>query len=315
MAAQFFASTTELVQWRGGFWASPNNLPSPKPGVYLIQHVQSGKGYIGISQNITKRLGNHAHGTRSSPKLANTVRKYGTDAFAAIPLYYSLDGTTDLANLEATLINEFDSVKNGYNTKLAEGRVGPYGPAFGAIMKAVLAKPEVKAKQRAYWDDPIAKAKQVIRLRELAQDPEVKAKKSTAALQSWIDPESRSKRIIGLRDAWQRPGMREKQDGAKRRKRTACRNGHPYTEETTIISATGQRFCRTCRKLAYKRNQARDALAQTLKRRAGRTAEEMQELHRQHLRHLADANRGKPCSAETRAKISAAAKHRALNRK
>jgi group I intron endonuclease len=236
MAVQFFTSPAGLVQWHGGFWVSPDNQPAEQPGVYLLQRFATGKCYVGISQNVFKRC--RAHAKFHLRKLSNALRKYGKSAFVIVPIYYSACGIGHLEELEAVLIADFDSAaKGGYNVKLANGHVGPYGPEFSAICQ-------------------------------------------------------------------------------KRRMRR-CHNGHLYNEENTITDRRGHRACKSCRKERtkrhYERYGARNNLARALKRRAGRTIEEIEEARLQLLRRLAHAKRGQPLSPKIRAKMSVSKKGRPSN--
>ncbi len=124
--------------WRG-FKIRPDNFPLHLPGAYRYLHLESGKSYVGITQNIAKRKHDENSGAR---KFANAIRKYGRSSFVYEPLFYLTDGKIDrnwLCCLESKLINTFDSVNNGYNIKVADGGVGPYGPEFNALIKS-------------YWD-------------------------------------------------------------------------------------------------------------------------------------------------------------------
>ena len=42
---------TALVNWHG-LQAAPDNLPLPRRGVYRIEHIASGRSYVGASQNV-----------------------------------------------------------------------------------------------------------------------------------------------------------------------------------------------------------------------------------------------------------------------
>lgn len=84
--------------------------------------------------------------------------------FVVVPVAYSVHGDTDhLPEIEAALIAEFDTIKNGYNVQAASGAVGPYGEAFAAIAKRVQNDPEMRgrleAKMRATMSTPEFKAK------------------------------------------------------------------------------------------------------------------------------------------------------------
>lgn len=116
------------------FQMNSANKPLPRPGVYRITELRSGKIYIGISVNVQTRCNGHvAPSAKNSGKLANAIKKHGADKFLFEPIYYCLSSITDtsfLSQLEADKIAEYDSVKSGYNIIEACGRVGPYGAEF-----------------------------------------------------------------------------------------------------------------------------------------------------------------------------------------
>jgi group I intron endonuclease len=118
-----------------GFQADPDNLPLPlRAGVYQLLNLVNGKSYIGISQDVARRIRQHSDAKQK--KLGNAIRKYGLHQFLVNPIAYSIDDRTDwLPVLEAQLITEFDAVKNGYNAVLASNAVGPYGEEFAQIVK------------------------------------------------------------------------------------------------------------------------------------------------------------------------------------
>lgn len=59
-----------------------------KSGIYKIEHVTSGRVYVGSSVNIASRrrhhLGNLRRGSHFNVKLQNAWNKYGEQAFAFI---------------------------------------------------------------------------------------------------------------------------------------------------------------------------------------------------------------------------------------
>jgi group I intron endonuclease len=107
----------QLVPWRGGFMIDPRNVPEPRPGVYRIWHLDSGRSYVGASVDIADRLCAHIYGPSSSPKLQADIGEYGSTSFVVEPLYYDVTSECDLVQAEAALIAEFDSVASGYNTR------------------------------------------------------------------------------------------------------------------------------------------------------------------------------------------------------
>jgi hypothetical protein len=139
-----------LIDWRG-FRVFNDNIPEARPGAYVIQHLTTGRSYVGISHDIRKRLASYVQQQKISHKFKNALRKYGTGAFVVLPVYYSItQECKELPLVEALLIAELNSVGAGYNTKLADERAGPYGPFYGAIISAAMQRPDVKAKRAGY---------------------------------------------------------------------------------------------------------------------------------------------------------------------
>ncbi len=190
----------EYIEWRG-FKVNPENVPMARPGVYEFRCLVNGKPYIGISGVKTgvagrcRRSRERGHG---GPKFTNALRKYGTDTFVLTPLFYAI-GEVDqkwLSKLEADLIVDNDSVKNGYNLQEASGAVGPYGEEFSAILREVLSRPEVKKKlsiaSRINNARPEVKARQIAGINEANKRPEVKARRSATTLDSYATDPTRS---------------------------------------------------------------------------------------------------------------------------
>lgn len=124
-------------------------MPLAKPGAYLIRNIVNGKCYVGISQNVAKRLKEHARGTSKASLLRKAIKKYGASAFEATPLLYSTCGTAWLPIVEAELIILWNCLEHGYNIQAASGAVGPYGEKFRAAARQGKANPVTKAKLRA----------------------------------------------------------------------------------------------------------------------------------------------------------------------
>ena len=86
-------------------------------GIYAIRHIESGKVYVGQSQNIAKRIKSHRH-VPSCPHLHNAIVKYGWDAFIiVIP-----ECVADLTQLDAREQYWIETLqacdpKRGYNIR------------------------------------------------------------------------------------------------------------------------------------------------------------------------------------------------------
>jgi group I intron endonuclease len=185
-----------------GFLVDPSNWPLPIPGAYGLFCAINDKWYIGISQNVYRRICEHSRiRKRCGPKLRRALEKYGPSSFRVIPLCYSLSGTDWLPDLEASLIRDFDAALNGYNIVVASGGVGPYGEEFSRIMKQALARPEVRERQSA--------AARIVGAR-----PDIRAKRS-AFFRKWLsDPEFKRARQDAIDAANQRPETKDRRKAA-----------------------------------------------------------------------------------------------------
>lgn len=85
-------------------------------GIYGIVHVESGKIYVGQSNNIAKRIYYHREANSKCKYICNAIQKYGWDAFNVF-LLEQVDDLTKLTEQEQKWINYFESYKpeNGYN--------------------------------------------------------------------------------------------------------------------------------------------------------------------------------------------------------
>jgi hypothetical protein len=202
----YVAAEGKLVDWRG-FWAFANNLPEPRAGAYIIQHLASGRSYVGISRDIRKRLASYVQQRRISHKFKNALSKYGPGAFVILPAYYSItpDGK-ELPLVEMLLIADLNSVVAGYNTKFADERAGPYGPFFGAIIREALRRPEVKAKRAAYRHSEQTKER-IAAAVKLAHQREETQRRLTEAFAS---TEFKQRKSAAHQAANARPGVKAK---------------------------------------------------------------------------------------------------------
>lgn len=252
-----------VAAW-SGFICDADNLPLYRPGAYLVINTVNDKCYVGISYNVGRRMGEHARGDGTAPLLTRAIKKYGVSAFAVHPLLYSTTGTDWLPYLEAELIISYGSlVPFGYNIQAASGAVGPYGPAFGAILRAAFSNPETKKRKgdavrrrdpelmRKFWESahtPEARAKNLIAMTAARNTPESKAAASVffrglnsdrefidnrlAAMKiTKADPEWKAKFSPVYREAQRKPGV-------SARKSDTCRKTMSTPEFKAKRSAT-----------------------------------------------------------------------------
>lgn len=204
-------------------------------GIYKVENLANGKIYIGISQDVRRRVRGHFFWTNvTAPLLSRAIKKYGPSSFLVTPLYYSISGTEHLPQLEAELISETRSALHGYNVQLASGAVGPYGEKFKEAIRAAHARPGNKerysaaqklskgtpeARQRQserakeMWAKPGAKEKLSEGLRKAAAGPEYKAGCRTRAL-AIQTPEFVESRIAKMIETMSTPEFRAKRSKA-----------------------------------------------------------------------------------------------------
>ena len=86
-----------------------NDAIDPVSGIYLIRHKASGKGYVGSSVNMRKRVYEHRRllsiGRHKNAHLQSAFSKYGADAFEVVALARVPDAQ-DLYRVEQRYLNE-----------------------------------------------------------------------------------------------------------------------------------------------------------------------------------------------------------------
>lgn len=86
--------------------------------VYIITCTKSPKVYIGVTiRAVEQRWYAHCKSVERGykNKFANAVRKYGSDSFQIKPVFKS-NSLRELFDKEKQLIQEMDSIENGWNT-------------------------------------------------------------------------------------------------------------------------------------------------------------------------------------------------------
>lgn len=93
-------------------------------GIYVIEHVASGRCYVGSSSNVNVRWSQHRYCltriTHMNKKLQNAWTKYGADAFEFRLITTCSEG--DLLEQETAWIGKLDSVRSGFNISAIAGR-------------------------------------------------------------------------------------------------------------------------------------------------------------------------------------------------
>jgi group I intron endonuclease len=94
--------------------------------IYKSVNTKNGKVYIGFDSNWPNRFKIHKSSSKKQDsKFYRAIRKYGWDNFEWSVIYQSKDKQHTLKEMENYFINEYDSMKNGYNSTLGgDGALG-----------------------------------------------------------------------------------------------------------------------------------------------------------------------------------------------
>lgn len=181
-------------------------------GIYCIEHIASGKRYVGSAQNLDTRLKAHIRylkkNTHHSPQLQAVWNKYGASAFAFVIILKC--PIEDLLVREQQELDILDAVKSGYNTALFAG-----APMRGRKMSQESRdKISASSKFRAPISEETRSA-----LRQTAIDREIQKKDSGFV----VSDETRAKLVAKLTG---RPVSKE-----SREKASKSNSGRALTEE------------------------------------------------------------------------------------
>ena len=149
-----------------------------KGTIYCIENLETGKKYIGqTTRQLHERWREHCgnSGTSVSPKLKNSIKKYGKDCFCVEHLW---EGECSQAELDAKEIEFIETLEtlhpNGYNlTK------GGSGGRHSDETKRLLSR-----KSKAMWEN---KRDAMMAVRKVQWTPERKEKLSITLKQGYID--------------------------------------------------------------------------------------------------------------------------------
>jgi group I intron endonuclease len=87
--------------------------------IYKSVNTKTGKVYIGFDSNWPNRVRIHKSASKKQDyKFYRAIRKYGWDNFEWSVIYQSKDKQHTLKQMETYFINEYNSMKNGYNSTL-----------------------------------------------------------------------------------------------------------------------------------------------------------------------------------------------------
>lgn len=192
-----------FANWHG-FKALPYNLPLPLPGVYLIQHIDSGLGYVGSSTNVANRLFEHARGGSNVPAVYEALRAHHRSSFLILPLYYHPTKATKkaagIATVEEAMIVAYNCYNHGWNRPRADVATLSKLPQNVAKRLATEASQATKAKRSAMmlarYADPAYKAKHLASTTHANQQPERNAKMAaTKTGRMWITDGTKQRSI------------------------------------------------------------------------------------------------------------------------
>ena len=178
-------------------------------GIYKIEHVASGKKYIGQAVDIKRRLGEHKYSLKAkrapSVKLQRAWDKYGENAFIFQTLLVC--HASDLNMYEQIIMDHYDCVKNGYNILPTAGSCKGHKQTeeHKAKIGAANRGKSPSAEQRK-------KISETLKGRKIPRDvvekgvksrtggkrtPEQRARMKEAAKKRGITPENRAKMVAG----------------------------------------------------------------------------------------------------------------------
>ena len=112
--------------------------PTHAPGIYMWFHIPTSKGYVGSAEDLFRRCSDFLRtGTKYANEDIDKIRKNDLDNFVYFILEY-VEDIQDLTERENYYINYYDTIKNGFNNRLALER----------SLKTKLTDEEKKEKQR-----------------------------------------------------------------------------------------------------------------------------------------------------------------------
>jgi len=105
--------------------------------IYKIKNKINGKIYIGYTKQAEFRKKQHFN-CRGYSKIKKAILDYGEDNFEWEIIYQSKDKYNCLGEMEAHFIQQYNSVKNGYNVSFGQKNDCPSGLKDGELEKLTL---------------------------------------------------------------------------------------------------------------------------------------------------------------------------------
>lgn len=189
-----------------------------KSGIYKIEHIDSGKVYVGSAANFVKRFSAHRVALRKSShpnsKLQRAWDKYGESSFNFV-IIEAIDDQKILIIREQFWINKLVAVANGYNI----------APTAGSALGRKTS-PETKAKLSAALKGRKAHPNLVAALTGRFYSPETRAKLSAAKLGKLGRKHTPEQRVA--RSIWQTGKKHSKET---RMKMSVAQKGKTFSPE------------------------------------------------------------------------------------
>lgn len=190
-------------------------------GIYRIVNTVTGKCYVGQSIDIERRWRMHRRqlkaGTNKSLKLQRSFNVHGDEAFAYEVC--CVCAPEELDEKEEEFIQEFDSVRNGYNARVfaTSNRGMTRSEETKAKVSAARSTPEAKAALAARNRDPVMREKCRLGLIAAKNTDEAKRKQSEITSKRWRDPAFRAASTDALKRIFATPESKAKRSAARKK--------------------------------------------------------------------------------------------------
>jgi hypothetical protein len=158
------------------------NPPLPRPGVYRLTHIATGRCYVGATLNIRRRFLEHSWGNGNVQQIDELA---APGAFLAEPLFYTL-GTLFRSKRQAGLVEAEERL-----IEACDGYAGFNRPH--ADVATLARHPDALEKARATHKRPEVKAAKSARMQALHADPGFRAKHLSASRKANSSPERNAK--------------------------------------------------------------------------------------------------------------------------
>jgi group I intron endonuclease len=280
-------------------------------GVYAIEHIESGKRYIGSSQDISRRFSRHVWllkaGKHHSPHLQAAWSKYGEAAFRFI-LVVACNTPEELLLAEQLEIDMHGGTDSSYNV----------APFAGAPMRGRKMTEETKAKMRESHKSrpPISEeTRERHRLAAIEREQKRKADGYT------LSEEGRANLSVALKGRTVSDETRKKLSEANKGKASSPEHyemlskkytGRKLTEEHRAAIAEGgkKRWSEAEEARAAQSNRMKGRIVSDAERQKSSERFKGKPLSEEHKAKLAAARVGRKLTEQHKANIKAAAQRR-----